>query len=549
MTPVKMALINMLNREILEFRNKARVHLNVYNSECIVGNGCIFGKVENLGREPVTKLVLSLTVNDVFTEQCTLPALAGSEMVPFALPCGNDEGAESISYKLSLRYVTQDGEEETATPIEGMLTFQEADGVKHRLQRYDASNPADGGDYIERASISTTLEANYLVDGGFKRFPNFAIYGMKRSGKSSVLRRLGRMLNENYSEQVRHVIVSCEGITGDFYARAHTVFVKYVLDELEHKFDLQRLDGWQEFCNTWEEQPEAKPDFRWLDSFYTALSRRWLPDAGLIIMIDEIERLYFDLDEGSNYLDEDTETSTARGVDDSNAQTVLWDVINKVTQRDGSQIRFVLCGSDFFTSKIIAEGDNLTQFFQKGVKLNVDRMEYEEIKAALCSNSSVTLHEDTIDYLWDIAAGLPWHSKIFCNSVIENQLIRRDASTRSVIYPSDIQDAIDLILSTTKDIASPANFGLLSLSEEEEQLVHALAEVLDSRLKKISQEELLERVCMGARDQTKGDLYAKALRSLVNERKLLRIDKGRNYQFGCELYRMYLRHELPSRFI
>jgi hypothetical protein len=220
-----------------------------------------------------------------------------------------------------------------------------------------------------------------------------------------------------------------------------------------------------------------------------------------------------------------------------------------MTQRDGSAVRFVLCGSDFFTSKIIAEGDNLTQFFQKGVKLNVDRMEYGEIEAALRANPSVTLADDTIDYLWNIAAGLPWHSKIFCNCVIENQLIRREGNKRSIIYPSDIQDAIDLILSTTKDIASPANFGLLSLSSEENLIVQTVAAALDSRLAKISLDDLMERLCQQCTDEMGRELYVKALRSLVNERKLLKIDKERNYQFGCELYRMYLRHELPSRFL
>lgn len=542
----KETLVNMLNQEIRVFRNKAQIYMSVYNTESIVGNGCIFGKVENFGSEGVSKLVISLTIDGVFKAQYSLSALGGAEMVPFSLPCDVEKVCE-LPYKLSMKYVTSDGTEETATPVEGILNIREPDPIKNRFQRYDASNPADSDNYIERVSISDTLKANYLVDGGFRRFPNFAIYGMKRSGKSSVLRRIGRLFNEHFADDVRYVIVSCEGITGDFYTRAHCVFVKYVLDELDYKFDMQSMDGWEEFCKKWEELPENTADFRWLDSFYSALNRQWMPETGLVILVDEIERLYFELGDGFNAEDEDG--STPQGVDSGHAQSVLWDVINKMTQRDGSMVRFVLCGSDFFTSKIIAEGDNLTQFFQKGVKLNVDRMEYEEIKAALCANSSVVLHEDTINYLWNIAAGLPWHSKIFCNSVIENQLIRKEGGTRSVIYPSDIQDAIDLTLSTTKDIASPANFGLLSLNAEEELIVHETAKALGSRLARISLEDLMERISLADKDESKTNLYTKALRSLVNERKLLKLDKGRNYQFGCELYRLYLRHELPSRFL
>lgn len=540
----KETLANILDQEIRTFRNKAQLDLHVYNTECAAGYGCIFGKVDNIGGEGVNNLVLSLYVDDQFTEQYSLASLASQETVPFALPCG-DETTQQLSYKLMLKYTTQDGTEEQAQPLEGRLTFREQES--NNLRKYDASNPADQGNYVERASITATLESNYLVEGGFRRFPNMAIYGMKRSGKSSVLRRLGRLFDSHYPDDVCHVIVSCEGLTGDFYTRVHYVFVKYVLDELNFKFNLESMDGWQEFSEKWEEPPEGISDFRWLDRFYTTLTRQWLPGKGLVILIDEIERLYYEFEENTADQEGD-ESLQPESVDSSTAQAVLWDVLNKMTQRDGSAIRFVLCGSDFFTSKIIAEGDNLTQFFQKGVKLNVERMEYGEIREALRANSSVILPDDTLDYLWNIANGLPWHSKVFCNSVIDHEL-RQEARTRITIYPSDIQDSIDRILSSTKDIASPVNFGLLSLNSEEDLLVRVAAQALDSRLAAIHVDDLLELACQAGGDSSKTPLYAKSLRSLVSERKLLRQDKRQNYQFSCELYRMYLRKELPPRFM
>jgi hypothetical protein len=47
---VKETLISMLNQEIMVFRNKAQIYLEVYNTECARGGECIFGKVENLDR-------------------------------------------------------------------------------------------------------------------------------------------------------------------------------------------------------------------------------------------------------------------------------------------------------------------------------------------------------------------------------------------------------------------------------------------------------------------------------------------------------------------
>lgn len=541
----KQTLIDMLSKEIMAFRNKAQIHLDVYNESSDREKCSIFGSVKNLGNEPVTNLVLQLMIDDGFKEQYSLPVLEGSEMVPFCLSCGQQQN-QKLSYKVTLKYTTQDGVEESAQPEEGMLTLTDNQDP-YMYQVYDASNPADSENYVERASISRVLEGKYLVDGGFRRFPNCAIYGMKRSGKSSVLRRLGRLLDDNYPDSVRHVIVSCEGAMGDFYTRVHAVLVKAVLKMLTRKFRLNRKEGWSAFCKQWEQLPQDMEDFGWLDDFYYALGQDWLPDAGLVVIVDEIERLYFDLNESGG--SDKTGGAVAQSVEASHIQNVLWDVINKMTQQDDSLIRFVLCGSDFFTAKLIAEGDHLTQFFQKGVKLNVDRMEHEEIREALNANTTVTIHESAESYLWDIAAGLPWHSKVFCNCVIDNQLISEESSKRNVIYPSDIQNAVDYILSTTKDITSPANFGLMSLNVEENLIIQTLARMLETRLAKLHQDDLMEQLMPAEQEEAKRELFEKALRSLVNERKLLKMDKSHNYQFACELYRMYLRREVPSRFL
>ena len=98
-------------------------------------------------------------------------------------------------------------------------------------------------------------------------------------------------------------------------------------------------------------------------------------------------------------------------------------------------------------------------------------------------------------------------------------------------------------------MTSPANFGLLSLNAQEELLIRVATEALDSRLAKISHDELIELACQAGKEDTDTEVYTKALRSLVNERKLLKMDKSRNYQFASELYRMYLRREVPSRFL
>ncbi len=538
----KDTLRTVLNKEICFFRSKAQVFLTVYEHQRDPEKIMIMGKVANLGNETVTKLVLSLYIDDTFIEQHTLQSLCGAEAVPFSLQCPETE-SEFITYRLTLKYITQDGAEEFCHPVEGTVVL--IPQSKNKLAYYDTMNPAEKDNYIERESINDILEASYVAENGFQHFPNLAIYGMKRSGKSSVLRRISKMFDDNFHEEVRHVSVSCEGITGNMYERAYSIFVKYVLQELPMKFELESYEEWDKFVDRWNTPPEDLTDFQWLDSFYSSLIRQWFPNTGMVVLIDEIERLYFDI-AGP----EDANDIIPSEVDGSNAQSVLWDVLNRVTQRQGSLVRFILCGSDFFTSKLIAQGDNLTQFFQKGSRLNVGPMEYSEIRDALrTNNSSVKLHDDTIEYLWNISGGLPWHSKMFCNSAIDNNLIRSEKSKRAILYPSDIQESVDRILTLTKDITSHANFGLLSLSEEEATIIDIMKEAMTTRFSNISLDEIMERVSQVCKDDTKLDLYENALRSLVSERMLLKINKERKYQFRCELYRLYLRGERPARFM
>ena len=76
-----------------------------------------------------------------------------------------------------------------------------------------------------------------------------------------------------------------------------------------------------------------------------------------------------------------------------------------------------------------------------------------------------------------------------------------------------------------------------------------MKEAMTTRFSNISLDEIMERVSQVCKDDTKLDLYENALRSLVSERMLLKINKERKYQFRCELYRLYLRGERPARFM
>lgn len=561
----KQKLMMLLNEQIRTLQGMANVVVTVYNHESTQGEGKIFGKVENLGQQDVSNIRVELSLNGVVSQRHTLALLSRNSLVPFDFTFDTEEDQESLTYSLTTRFVTGEDEEEQAPSVEGTLELKDPDDLDCAYTVYKVDVPVSQENYTERKNLEKILNTIYGPQNSFADLPNLAIYGMKRMGKSSVMRWLERMLTEHFGDTLCYVETSGEGTKGELPERIHSVLIKQVLTKLRWNFSSE--PGWEEFSSHWEQLPTDPGSFKmeWIDDFYSILHEKWFAEQGLVVLVDEVDILL--VDDGKSAAPESEDFSLViSGLEDEQAEDTdafendsgggsLWDVLSRITQRENSGIRFVFCGSDFFTNKIV-EGDNLTQFFQRIKKLSVGRMDRIELERTIRSiegeGSSISFHPDTIEYLWGLTGGLPWHSKLIVNSIIENRLIHEESSTRGTIYPSDIIWGGIRILD---DIvaSSDNNFGLVALSADEQQILQILTAELKTPSAQMSDNVLRQRFHEAVGDESWQSRYERAKKTLLSERQMLsrsRMEQEEQYRFGCELYRLYnRRREKPKHFI
>lgn len=557
---LRLHLIALINKEICSLRDLANVTIEIYNTQGSINEGYLFGRIQNTGNQIVKNVQMELDINGVYYKTYTLAYLEGKTMVPFALKYEVADDEDTLQYSLKAIYEAIDNNKEETREIAGSIKLLDPDENDYNFNAaYQTTRPASKDDYIDRVKIQAEIGRFYSPEAKFNSFPTLAIYGMRRTGKSSVLKKLERMLTENFGEKMLLVETSGEGATaGSLTHSVHSMLVRQVIknkgDGYASLADYYANNTeWTTFVEKWENAPVASSDFQWIEDFYSELCDKFLQSKQLIVLIDEVDKMNGGYEENpeDNQLDQNAsddnsfEEEAQKGTGDQASQTNLWGILSRITQRNTDPIRFVLCGSDYFTNSMV-EGDNLTQFFQKIQRIRVGRMTRNELELALNSllknKTDIVFHPDTIPYLWTICGGLPWHSKLIINDAISKKLILEN---RNVIYPSDVMFSAGDILSSGL-ISTENNFGVVALRTEERVFVSILAKKAVTMNTFVREDEIYQEFCKIMKDSDNNKSFDRAKKLLLSERQLIVSrdgPEGPQYRFGCELYRLYNRGE------
>ena len=221
----KQALMMLLNKQVRVLQGLANVVVTVYNYESTQGTGKIFGKVENLGQQDVSSIRVELSLNGVVFQRYTLAFLSRNCMAPFDFTFDTEEDRESLTYSLSTCFVTGEGKEEQAPLVEGTLELKDPEELDCKYAVYTVDAPVSGENYTERKNLEKVLNTIYSPQSSFVGLPNLAIYGMRRMGKSSVMRWLKRKLTKDYGDTLCYVETSGEGAKGGLTERIHSILM------------------------------------------------------------------------------------------------------------------------------------------------------------------------------------------------------------------------------------------------------------------------------------------------------------------------------------
>lgn len=291
------------------------------------------------------------------------------------------------------------------SPSRVMLDFMLAQMPRSRLAPYETSRPVIGSRFFGRQSYLKKILGHPRT--------NFLITGIRRIGKSSLLREVERLLDLNDppgENQRRRLYIDCSVIT------TPEEFYREIVSRLSPP-DLKRLLG------------RSAQSLRFQSQMFEYLADR---HGGLITyLLDEIDRLL-------EHLGDDLS---------------LFDVLRKVSLQEGSA-RFIMAG---FREARRATSDQGTPFFNFAETLSLEALDRLEVKHMVewpMDQLRVKLQgrDEIVQRIYRETAGQPNLVQFYCQTMLE-QLDRTEGgvnalSVESLRWVYDNANFRDLVLQT-----------------------------------------------------------------------------------------------------
>ena len=434
---VKNTLLKLLMTAINNLDKRPFLDVQILNAEVAARTEFVTGTLSNTGRVPAENISIQAIFGDAQTSDIYgIKELFPNEKICFAIPFTAPENAATWTYKLNITYRHRD-KEYTTDPFTGTLQLSDNNVLPADVDLYGAhkkmvfTTDEEGrivskGFYGREAQIES-LKRLAPEGAHFTEYNRAIVQGFRRTGKTSLLHYFEEYLKSKCADQAIPIYVDCEGFSSQPVQKA---FVSSILHNLEFKLPhLAEKESWNRLKNSWllpEDAGDRNPDT--LQFFYPALGRE-LEGKGVVLILDEIDRLFARLEETQG-----TASSlfpSLRAVQNNPACTAA--------------ICMILCGSN----NMLIYNQNMGhvyQLFQDFPKITVGRLNKEDIQniltEPLAENGLVEYHPDAIEWIWRYTGGLVWYTKLLGNAAVKQV---KEAG-RKYIYPIDISHALDVVV-------------------------------------------------------------------------------------------------------
>jgi len=518
-------LMNMILVEFNLLDEQPRLVLRVLNEGACRRIGKIFGQVENIGRSEAKDIQLWISFgNGRVSEPHRLSSLPAGGKAVFDIGYQAERGAQSLSYRVDATCLSRSGSRlqaeaesgEIKITTESLPFFATSDMntatitvFRPNEQNTDVVSP----DFFGRESEKRRLRSLY-EDKSFENCRNAVVYGIRRSGKTSLLNYINAYLNHTRSDLVS-VVVSGQGAS-----TVYGVFIRDVLSRLKgYVKDDAEMDSYQSLEDRWKRSEDA-PDIdpAELMFFYNDV-KRYLGGRGLVVIVDEFDRLLEKLDAR-----QDLESSFYPVL-----SSMLCDAVCAET------VHFLFCGS----KELIIEKNKdrqITQIFQRMGEsdIAIGAMPKQEMISLVTKPFSryecVKFTEAALEWLWTMAGGLVWFSKL----IAKEALTKAGEDERSVVYPSDVFKAACTVA---------VNDGYCKqfyegFREDERTLVEAMGNLALRPEQYVTMGQIMELL----QSRLTRERAERAMRNLID---LEMVETNRQnaslYRFRVDIYRRYFR--------
>ena len=435
---VRLSVLQMIREEINRVNQRPIMDVKILNTSATNIFGYIFGQVKNIGNDIAENISIQFAYsNKTESAVYVLPRLEKGAVAAFEINYSAPEGVSHIEYDIIVSYENQG--EKYNDVAKSSLTIKEEDFEEYPTGLYLVDRPImdfalkeDGtigsenffGREEEKKKINSVF-----AQKGFSNYKNVIIKGIRRAGKTSILNYLLKFANLKCDDTVA-TYIDCSGEKKGCPIQ-YTLIDMVILEcEAANVGGLSKTQ-WDEFKQKWSlpvgnEYRNAGD----LQFFYREL-KEMNGGKGLMLILDEFDVLIEEVQSNQSV--------------DSTLFPSLRAILNSPYCQDA--VHIVICGS----TKLIRymDGGTFNQLFQQFGDniIEIGRLLEKEMEKMLTTPyneyPSVDITSSALDWIWKYTSGLVWYSKLVANCALK----RAHSQKRSVVYPSDIVDAVTTVTS------------------------------------------------------------------------------------------------------
>ena len=506
--------------------------------------GHIQGIVHNRGGAAANDVELTITINSQSRKTFTIGRIDPGRKIPFSVPYDKEDITEDGKVNWSAYVKYPDGSAPHGYrdfikngEINVFLSEADWDESYSNAQEFEIQKSADSSNFFGRTGELLKFGKLFSVNVPHERYPSLLVTGLRRTGKSSLLKRFVDELKKR--EDVVPIFVDGQGVGNNianvfFSLTINALFEKY-MEEMKSGTEESKafIAAFAEFQKKWAGM-EKQED--WIDKLPTFFIELYgvLGNKKVIFIIDEMERIFF-----------------SDSLDTEQKQDTFYSMIRFLIQNFQEYVSFIFCGSDSLFIRCL-EQRRESQVFQVLQRIVIRRMSIADIRELFGGYNSkykIKFGEDAIEGIMHYANGHVWYTKILAKFIID-KIIEKDMILKDEIHLMDV-DQIAEELIRGKLGAEFINLLDASLGVKRKAIIRAMAKATQRPYESVNADMVMSELeKLNYVDSTTGETVGiismdELLEQLAMLEKLDFIvadaQTRNSYQFATEIYRLYYR--------
>ena len=387
------------------------------------------GVVCNYGGAPAVNVELRITVNGEMKEVYRTDRIYVNEKLPFAVRYGKEDIRNGkVTWSALVNYYDEEAVKSRSASCDGCIEvgFSDEEWSPQNVgrEKFNTQFAAEGEEFHGRTRELLTLNSLYNTHLPVERYPSLLVTGLRRAGKSSVIKYFCEQLK--LRNELAPLYIDGQSSAGNV-PRAFIVNVNLELYK-NYKNDLE--GDFKAFKDKWNSVAVGE---RWMESlpeFFIELSEL-LGGRKVIFILDEMESVFY----GGYFNSPQTEEQ-------------FFGVIRSLIQNYQKYVSFIFCGSDKLLTSCL-EQKRESQLFQALQRIYVGRMNHNDIRAVFSGYNqeySIQFGDEAVNTIMQYTNGLIWYTKVIAYNVLD-KIVDKEHIVRDEISAADIEEIVELLIS------------------------------------------------------------------------------------------------------